>query len=308
MNVEVGAQRKHLCLILHGTRADLPAVRHLVSWVREKGHTVDVRVTWERGDAERFARDAARSVPPPDAVLAAGGDGTVNEVINGLSGSDVAFGIIPLGTANDFARQAGIPDDPDHAMDVVLQQPPTRIDTAQLNDRRFLNVSVGGVVAEITAETPADAKESLGVLAYALSGLRKLTNLRPYTAHFSGPEFELHCKALLFAVANGSRTGGGTLIAPNASITDGLIDVCVVEAQPKGDVGRMLLKVRKGEHIDEDGVHYVQLPEVTVTVRRPIVVNLDGEPTEARRLVYAARPGDLLMHLPARVPDESGKQ
>ena len=307
MNGEAAAQRKHLWLILHGTRADLPAVRHLVEWVREKGHTVHVRVTWERGDAQRFARDAAGSVPTPDAVLAAGGDGTVNEVINGLSGTDIAFGIIPLGTANDFARQAGIPDDPDHAMDVVLQHPPVRIDTAQLNGHRFLNVSVGGVVAEITAETPQDAKESLGVLAYALSGLRKLTDLRPYTARFCGPDFDLHCKVLLFAVANGARTGGGTLIAPKASLTDGLIDVCVVEALPRGDAGRMLLKVRRGEHLGEEGVHYAQLPEVTVTVRRPIVVNADGEPTEARRLTYVARPGDLLVHLPPPMtsPDDS---
>lgn len=301
MNGDAAAPHKHLLLILHGSRADLPAVRHLVSWVREKGHTVDVRVTWERGDARRFAAEAARSVPAPDAVLAAGGDGTVNEVINGLSGSDVPFGIIPLGTANDFARQAGIPDDADHAMDVVLQHPPMRIDTAQLNDRRFLNVSVGGVAAEITAETPQDAKESLGVLAYALSGLRKLTDLRPYTARFCGQDFDMRCKVLLFAVANGRRTGGGTLVAPRARITDGLLDVCIIEALTRGDVGRMLLKVRRGEHIGEDGVHYAQVPAVTVTVRRPIVVNVDGEPTEERRLVYEARPRDLLIHLPSPV-------
>lgn len=298
MNHDARVPPKRFCLILHGTRADQTPVRHLVSWVREKGHTVDVRVTWESGDAERFARDAARSVPTPDAVLAAGGDGTVNEVINGLSGTDVPLGIIPLGTANDFARQAGIPDDPDHAMDVVLHHPPMRIDTAQANDRRFLNVSVGGVVAEITADTPQGAKESLGVLAYALSGLRKLTGLKPYTARFRGPDFELQCKVLLFVVANGKRTGGGTLVAPLASITDGLIDLCVVEALPKGDVGRMLLKVRRGEHLGEEGVHYVQLPEVTVSVRRPIVVNVDGEPAEARRLHYIARPKDLRIHLP----------
>lgn len=303
MTSDGDAPPKRLSLILHGGRADQPPVRHLVTWVREKGHTVDVRVTWEAGDAERFARDAARSMPAPDAVLAAGGDGTVNAVINGLSGTDIPIGIIPLGTANDFARQAGIPDDPDHAMDVVLHHPPVRIDTAQANDRRFLNVSVGGVAAEITAETPQGAKETLGVLAYALSGLRKLTDLRPYTARFRGPEFNLQCKVLLFAVANGKRTGGGTLVAPQASLTDGLIDVCIIEALPRGDVGRMLLKVRRGEHLGEEGVHYVQLPEVVITVRRPIVVNVDGEPTEARRLVYLARPKDLQIHLPPDTPE-----
>jgi lipid kinase YegS len=303
MSSDGGADRKRLCLILHGARSELPALRHLVDWVREKGHTVDVRVTWESGDAERFAREAAATTPAFDVVIAAGGDGTVNEVVNGLAGSDVALGIIPLGTANDFARQAGIPDDVDHAMDVVLQHPAVRIDTAQANGRRYLNVSVGGVAAEVTAETPPEAKESLGILAYALSGLRKLTDLHPYTARFRGHEFDLQCKVLLFAVANGTHTGGGTLVAPKADLTDGLLDLCVVEALPKGDIGRMLLKVRRGEHLGEDGVHYVQLPEVVVSVRRPIVVNVDGETTEARRFVYAARPGDLRIHLPPREPE-----
>jgi lipid kinase YegS len=303
MSSDSGAGRKRFCLVLHGARAELPAIRHLDTWVREKGHTVEVRVTWEGGDAERFAREAAQAQPPFDAMLAAGGDGTVNEVVYGLSGSDAAFGIIPLCTANDFARQAGIPDDPDHAMDVVLQNAAVSIDTAQANERRYLNVSVGGVAAEVTADTPADAKDSLGVLAYALSGLRKLTDLNPYTARFRGPGFDLQCKVLLFAVANGTTTGGGTMIAPRADLRDGLLDVCIIEALPRLDTGRMLLKVRRGEHLGEDGVHYVQLPELVVSVRRPIVVNVDGETSEARRFVYAARPGDLRIHLPARAPE-----
>src|SRR5687767_15873310 len=137
--------RKELMLIMPGRRADNDALRRLVSWVRDKGHAVDPRVTWEKGDAIRFAREgAARGV---DVVVAVGGDGTINEVVNGLDGSDVPLGIIPLGTANDFARQVGIPDDPDHAMDVVLQRKPMAFDMASLNGRRLLNVSTGGVGA-----------------------------------------------------------------------------------------------------------------------------------------------------------------
>ena len=163
-------------LIIHGSRAELPTLRHLVEWVREKGHRVTPRVTWEAGDAIHFAREAAAR--GATAVIAAGGDGTVNEVLNGLSGFDVPLGIIPVGTANDFARQVGIPlDDVDHAMDVILQRPPVRVDTLEMNGRRFLNVSTGGVGAEATAETPADAKESLGTLAYAITGARKLAGL-----------------------------------------------------------------------------------------------------------------------------------
>src|SRR5207244_7491358 len=132
---------------------------------------VEPLITFERGDAAALAQRAAhRGV---DVVAAAGGDGTVNEVVNGLDGYDVPLGIIPLGTANDFARQVGIPADADHAMDVILQRKPRRLDTATLNGRRFLNVSTGGIGAEATAETPTQAKESLGSVAYAITSLRK---------------------------------------------------------------------------------------------------------------------------------------
>src|SRR3954471_538313 len=113
---------KHIALIVHGARADRADVRHLITWVRAKGHLVEPLATFEAGEASALAADAARR--GVDVVAAAGGDGTVNEVVNGLDGFDVPLGIIPLGTANDFAKQVGIPADADHAMDVILQRKP----------------------------------------------------------------------------------------------------------------------------------------------------------------------------------------
>src|SRR5690348_8858832 len=145
---------KHIVMIIHGARADRDDVRHLVSWVRDKGHLVETCATVETGQATMYAADAARR--GVDVVVAAGGDGTINEVVNGLDGYDVPLGIIPVGTANDFARQVGLPPDADHAMDVILQRKPRRLDTASLNGRRFLNVSTGGLAADAAAETRAD--------------------------------------------------------------------------------------------------------------------------------------------------------
>src|SRR5439155_6380079 len=147
-------------------------------------HHVEPHATFESGEARAIAADAARR--GVDVVAAAGGDGTVNEVVNGLDGFDVPLGIIPLGTANDFARQVGIPADADHAMDVILQRKARRLDTASLNGRRFLNVSTGGVGVEANAETPSDAKESLGAMAYAITGMRKFGDLRSGRARFTG--------------------------------------------------------------------------------------------------------------------------
>ena len=136
-------KRRHIALVLHGARAELPGLRHLVEWVRGKGHIVRLRVTWEPGDGAIFAREAIAA--GADTIVAVGGDGTVNEVLNGMEGTKVGLGIIPAGTANDFARQVGIPDDPSAAMDIVLRRKPVVIDTAEMNGRRFLNVSTGGV-------------------------------------------------------------------------------------------------------------------------------------------------------------------
>jgi lipid kinase YegS len=290
-------RKREFLFIMHGGRAELPALRHLVGWVREKGHRVDPRVTWERGDAERFARDGAqRGV---DAVVALGGDGTVNEVLNGLDGSQVPLGIIPVGTANDFARQIGLPDDPDHAMDVILRRPAVRIDTASLNGRRFVNVSSGGVGAEATAETSSDAKESLGPLAYAITGVRKIADLVPSRATFSAPGLELDCEYLVFGVGNARSTGGGTLITPCASVTDGMLDVCIVESMPLTGFAKLVLKIRRGEHVGEEGVRYAQLPSLTIRAEAPIPVNADGEPADAPTLEYRARPRDLWIHAAA---------
>jgi diacylglycerol kinase (ATP) len=292
---------KHIALVVHGARADRPDLRHLVSWVREKGHYVEPLPTFEPGDATELAAAAAhRGV---DVVAAAGGDGTLNEVVNGLDGYDVPLGIIPLGTANDFALQVGIPTDADHAMDVILQRKPRRLDTASLNGRRFLNVSSGGVGAETTAETPAEIKESLGAVAYAITGMRKFAGFQRHHARFVGPGFAYEGDFLMFAVGLTRAAGGGSLVTPMASATDGLLDLCIVEGMSRADFARVVFMLKRGEHVGHEGVHYIQLPWVTIEGRETISVNVDGEISDAHRLVYRARPRDLWVHV-ARLPGE----
>jgi diacylglycerol kinase (ATP) len=292
---------KHIALIVHGSRAPRPDVRHLVDWVSDKGHLVEVLVTFAPGDATAFAADAARR--GVDVIAAAGGDGTVNEVVNGLDGYDVPLGIIPVGTANDFARQVGIPPDPDHAMDVILRRKPRRLDTASLNGRRFLNVSTGGVGAETTAETPADAKESLGPLAYAISGMRKLPSVRPLRARFDSDGFHYDGDFMMFAVGLTRSTGGGTPITPMAAANDGLLDLCIVEGMSRRDFARTLFQVKRGEHLGLDGVRYVQVKTIHIQGREAIAVNVDGEISNAKTLTYRARPRDLWVHV-AHLPGE----
>lgn len=298
------SQRKHLAFIVHGARAGRADLRHLVSWVRGRGHHVEVHPTWEEGDASWLAGSAADR--GADTVVAVGGDGTLNEVVNGLDGRDTPLGVVPLGTANDFARQIGVPPDLDHAMDVVLQRPPIRMDTASLNGRRFVNVSTGGIGAETTSETSAQAKASLGTLAYAITGLRKVAGLTPYRARFEADELELSAEFLVFAVGNARTTGAGTLLAPHASVTDGYLDATIIESIPRREFAQMMMKVKRGDHVATPGVHYARVRSLRIECRDPISVNVDGENLHLRRLEYRVRPGDLWVHakhLPGEEPE-----
>jgi len=172
-----------------------------------------------------------------------------------------------------------------------------------LNGRRFLNVSAGGVGAETTAETPSDAKESLGAVAYAITGMRKFADFRPLRARFDGDGIEYEGDFLMFAVGLTRSTGGGTMVTPMASSTDGLLDVCIVEGMSRGDFARTVLKVKRGEHIGHPGVHYYQVKWVTIEGRDDLAVNVDGEISNARHLSYRARAGDLWVHV-AHLPGE----
>lgn len=288
--------RPTISLIIHGTRAADPTLREAVDAVRARGIRVRPRVTFEVGDAATFAREEADA--GVNAVVAVGGDGTLNEVLNGLAGRDVPLGVVPLGTANDFARQAGIPEDARHALDLILARPPVRLDTAELNGRRFLNVSSGGIAAEATTETSDAAKATLGALAYALTALKKLAQLESHHLHLSGPGLEHRGEAVVFFVGNARSSGGGMPVTPLASPNDGLLDICIVERQPHTELARLALKFRRGEHVGESGVLYWRAPAVTIRAAAPLTVNVDGEPLTAEELRYVARRADLRIFLP----------
>ena len=296
---------KHIAMVIHGARADRPDVRHLVNWVRDKGHFVEPLITFEAGDAAGLAADAARR--GADVVAAAGGDGTVNGVVNGLDGYDVPLGIIPVGTANDFARAGGHsggrrschgchPTTQAASIGHGIAQRPA---ISQRVDRRRGRRGDGG-----------DPGRSEGV-ARPDSPMRSAAcvnspDSKPQFARFVGDGFSFEGQLLMFAVGSTRSTGGGTLVTPMASATDGLLDLCIVEDMSRGDFARIVLRLKRGEHVGEDGVRYVQVKSVTIEAVDPIAVNIDGEISNAGRLTYRARARDLwvhVAHLPGEVDD-----
>jgi diacylglycerol kinase family enzyme len=134
--------------------------------------------------------------------------------------------------------------------------------------------------------------------------MRKLADLRPQTARFAGDGFEYNGQFLMFAVGLTRASGGGTMVTPMASATDGLLDLCIVEDMSRAEFARTVLRVKRGEHVGQDGVQYVQVRSVTIESSDPVAVNVDGESSNAKRLVYRARARDLWVHV-ASLPGEA---
>lgn len=183
--------RRRLRIIANGKAASDPALREAVYSLRHTGVELEMRVTWEGGDAVRFAGEAVRE--GVDTVIAAGGDGTINEVVTGMLVAPVerlpSLGILPMGTANDFATACGLPLDILPALQLVCTLPPTWIDVGQVGGRFFINMATGGFGTQITVDTPAESKRALGGLAYLLTGLSRFSGIAAETGHFNGPGF-----------------------------------------------------------------------------------------------------------------------
>ena len=256
---------------------------------------VEVVVTSGDGDAESAA--AAAAADRYEVLFVAGGDGTVNEALNGLATAraldDVAVGIIPLGTGNDFAAALGIPDDIESALRVLLEERELNVDLGEVNGRVFVNTSGGGFIAEVSVAVTPQLKTIAGRLAYLIGGAQALLGFDPVGARLSfepgGGELERRLYA--FAVCNSRLIGGGRMIAPQALIDDGLLDVCLIDAMSAVEFVALARKVADGGHVNDPRVLYVQAKSVRIELDRSINVNTDGEVFEGRRCDYRVRPG-----------------
>jgi diacylglycerol kinase (ATP) len=289
------------------------SLRKGVERLRAEGHTVHPRVTFEKDDAHRFAWKSAEY--GADLVVAGGGDGTINEVVNGLydwaserdgDGTPTLpkLGVVPLGTGNDLAGGLGIRGgDPEGALLDAAAGEPYRVDVGCVNGRYFLNVSTGGAGAEATDDASADLKRMLGPVAYLITGVKKFVQLKSTRARFtSGGETVYEGGFLLFAVGNAWRTGGGNWITPGADPADRLLDLCIVEEMSHVDVVRIAPQIRAGRHVNHPKVTYIKVPQLTVESEEEMTVNADGEPLTARRFEYGLGAHRLTLLVP-RAPD-----
>lgn len=295
MKSKPGSKRVHL--ILNGKVAENDDLRAAVAWQRALRHRIDVRVTWEKADARRFVSEAGEV----DLVVAAGGDGTLNEIVHGLmdipEDARPVLGIVPLGTANDFATGCGIPRDPKKALSLCMKGEAVPIDVGKANNHWFINAASSGFGAEITATTSPELKRLLGAAAYTVMGAILATNLHHYQGRLTLPGREITDSGPVAIVGNGRQTGGGIQVAPRAYIDDGLLDVLVVrQISPTA----LLAAARELQQLPSDGeyISYWQTPWLEVHSEEAIPVNLDGEPLRFSTARYEAVPKAIQLILP----------
>lgn len=240
-----------------------------------------------------------------DMIIAAGGDGTLNEVINGMAGKPERppLGIIPLGTTNDFARALGIPRNWEEACSIITRQMTRVIDLGQANDKYFINIAGGGSLTELTYEVPSKLKTMIGQLAYYMKGLEKMTRLRPTELRIElDGHGVFHEEFMLFLITNTNSVGGFEKLAPDARIDDGLFDVIMLKKCNLAEFIRVAGMALRGEHVNDPLIMYAQTKRVSVTSPDTVQLNLDGEYGGMLPATFQVLPSHLRIF--ADVPDE----
>ena len=291
---------KTIRVILNGKGDANPQVRAGINRIRDEGQPLDVRCTWEGGDAARFAQEAMSD--GIDVLVAGGGDGTVNEIVNGLLEADqaprMALGVLPLGTANDFARGCGIPLGPYEALKLACEGRATAIDIPSANGVYFANVASGGFGAEVTGGTNPQLKKAMGGGAYALTGIVTAAKMEPYSGKFVAPDESTEGSFIVMAVGNARQAGGGFQVTPNAHLNDGLMDVMFIADFQTKELGIVIQELQDFANTDNQFVHYRQVPGFEIEVSGKLPINLDGEPHRWDHIKFEILPRCLPVMLP----------
>jgi diacylglycerol kinase (ATP) len=268
------------CVILNPRAGTALAQEQLAEHLRRVSG-LTIAETKQPGDGRRLAAEAVRS--GCDLVVAAGGDGTINEVLNGVAADfgRVSFGILPLGTANDFARTINVPADVPKAIEILLAGQTEQVDVIRYTGeetRYFINASAGGFSGLVNEALTDEMKQTWGPLAYLRSAaavLPNLTDYRTFIACDDEPEQKLQLYNIV--VANARYVAGGIPVAPEAQLNDGLADIVIVTAASVLELAVLGPQILLGTHLASDLIHFRRARRISVRSEPGMWFNVDGE-------------------------------
>lgn len=266
-------KRRALLLVNPGARRGTEGLDAAIDVLEDGLELVD------RGGTEpQELADAIRSQRGEvELVIIGGGDGTLSAALPGLLDLKVPLGVLPLGTANNLARTLEIPTQLDEAAKVIVQGHTRRIDVGQVNDRHFLTTASLGLSVRITAELTDASKRRWGPLAYGLTALRTLRRARSFRAeiHYEGRVIEP--EAVQIVVGNGRYYGSALAVHEDARIDDGLLNLYVIQPQPRWRLLLLLPALKRGNQGEKRNVLAAVSQAFEIRTRSPRDIDIDGE-------------------------------
>ena len=231
-----------------------------------KGKQIDK--TLESIDEEEYNR-----------IIACGGDGTINICVNSMLRHDIhlPLGVIPAGTANDFAYYFELPSDIEHAMNIAIGDKTTKADVGTVNDKFFINVAALGAMVDVSQKTDPYVKNAIGPLAYYLRAAAELNQVHPINVTMTTPDEVMKEEIYFITVCNGESAGGFRKLSPHSKMNDGKLDVIAFRKMPLLEFGPLLMEVISGRHSDNKHVMYFQTPSLTIESDEDIPTDIDGE-------------------------------
>ncbi|MCX7884872.1 MAG: YegS/Rv2252/BmrU family lipid kinase [Caloramator sp.] len=213
-----------------------------------------------------------------DIVVISGGDGTINHVINAMLKNDlnVPIGIIPSGTANDFAAHLNIPKRISQACDIIVKGNTTEIDVGRINERYFVNVAAGGLLTDVSQKIDINLKNTLGKMAYYIKGIEQLPNFRAIPISIEHENNVINEMVYLFVILNGS-TAGGFKLAPDSTANDGKLNFVAVKSCNLMELFNLFIKMLKGEHLESSNIVYLKGKKFKIKCNENIETDIDGE-------------------------------
>jgi diacylglycerol kinase (ATP) len=268
---------------------------------REQGVEIDERVPDDAEHMRFMIRAVARSI---DAVIVGGGDGTINLALKPILESGLPMGILPLGTANDFARTLGIPADPHDALAVIAAGSTRLVDVGWANSRPFLNAAGIGLSARVARWSTRERKRVWGPWSYPAAVLEGVRRQRPFRVRLHSLAGTREFTSIQVTLGNGVFYGGGARIHESATIDDGCFDVVSVRPQPLLRLLAVALAVRRGTPQELDaGVDIARGSLFEISTRPSVPVTLDGEPALTTPVSFRVAPRALRVFVPG--PSES---
>ncbi|MGX5790899.1 diacylglycerol kinase [Staphylococcus equorum] len=245
--------------------------------LEKAGFETSAYATEKVGDA---TSEAERSLEQDyDVLIAAGGDGTLNEVINGIAEQPnrPSIGIIPMGTVNDFGRALHLPNDIMSAIDVIIEGHTTRVDIGKMNSRYFINLAAGGQLTQVSYETPSKLKSIVGPFAYYIKGFEMLPQMKAVDIRVEYDNEVFQGEALLFLLGLTNSMAGFEKLVPDAKLDDGYFTLIIVEKANLAELGHIMTLASRGEHIKHPKIHYKKAKSISVSSFVDMQLNVDGE-------------------------------